>query len=147
MRLLVLTATLLLSLPVLASDADKTDADAATRIDEVLGEELIQQAIEESAAEGNDCADRELLSCMGIDSDQCGTLLASVMRECTMPLARKILSSDTDMTADIELEHASCTFALGEKDYGIEPQRYLNCMPTGSFQNRTAIQEWLDEQK
>ena len=97
----------------------------------------------EAAAEDDDCDDKKLMSCIGIDTVVCESFRADIIGECTLPMARDILTSDEDLTENLELKHAQCTLTLAESKYEISPKRYLGCMPEGTYEQPELIEEWL----
>ncbi len=126
-----------------ANADEQTNQNAGTPLTAEQTEALIERAMEESAAENDDCSDKKLTACMGITRANCETLRDATLRECTMPLAREILSSNGELTDNIELEHTKCTLELGESRFSIEPEKYVSCMPAGTYQNPEKINEWL----
>ena len=137
----LILASLLLLTPAFANDNPGTDNNSVLSAEQT--EALIERAMTESAAEDDDCADQELLSCIGINRTNCESFRADIISVCTMPMAREILGSNGEVSDNLELEHAKCTLSLGERDYEIKPKRYFGCMPDGTYEKPDVIANWL----
>ncbi len=140
-RILPILITLALATTSIAEESSNTVSDSQLSAEQI--EMLLERAMEESAAEDDDCEDSELTACIGFDRKKCEAFRADIISACTLPMARSILSSDGSEVDNLELEHAQCTLTLVEQKYEIDPQRYLKCMPAGTYQDPESIAEWL----
>ncbi|MEM7081839.1 MAG: hypothetical protein AAF465_03830 [Pseudomonadota bacterium] len=120
-----------------------TFADSGTALSDAQTEALIERAAKEAAEGDNECDNKKLLGCMGINSAQCVDLRDAVISECTMPMARQILGGEID-TDNLELQHAQCTLQLAEASFDIDARRYFRCMPEGTYEKPDIVEAWLD---
>ncbi len=142
MKLIALTVAV--ALLMASSFADETPgAVSESLLAPEQIEALLEHAMEEAAAEDDDCDNSELTSCIGFDRTSCEAFSADIISDCTLPMAREILSSDGEVGENLELEHAKCTLKLAEDKYRISPERYLGCMPPGTYEKPGLIKDWL----
>lgn len=142
MKLVALTLTM--ALLMASSSANETEGSASeSSLTPEQIEILLERAMEESAAEDDDCDNAELTSCIGFNRENCEAFRTDIIGECTLPMAREILSSDGEGAENLELEHAKCTLKLAEGKYRISPERYLGCMPPGTYERPELIKDWL----
>lgn len=136
--------TLAMVLLMSSSSADETQgSDSESILTPEQIEALLERAAEESAADDDECDNTKLTSCIGFDRKHCEAFRAEIVSACTLPMAREILSSGGEGTENLELEHAKCTLTLAEDTYRIAPERYLDCMPPGTYEDPGRIRDWL----
>jgi hypothetical protein len=142
MKLIALTlATAFLMASGYADETQGSESESSLTPEQI--EALLERAMEEAAAQDDDCDNTRLTSCIGFDRNNCEAFSAEIISECTLPMAREILSSDGEGTENLEFEHAKCTLILAEDKYRIAPERYLDCMPPGTYQDPGRIKDWL----